>query len=241
MGPVEKRFYQLQRLGPTSSSAGSRRQTPPRASPMTRFAPWRPPPLGRPVSRWLRLCRSRNTTPRTRGAMPSSTSPPTTQRRRLRRRWPTYPAAPSRPRHPCGAISRDVYGRMPRTVGARGPRRGDGGPGQPKKVPFPPPEYVGDNAIHLPANKTEFAKRKTHNACLACPNTKVQYNQSHLACGQHGPTASMEGRAAGQGLGRQKALPSRSAPITRSLGSVGFAPPPVGAGGGRRRRSAAGV
>ena len=68
------------------------------------------------------------------------------------------------------------------------------GRGQPRKVPLPPPEYFGDNATHLAANKTEFTKRKTHNACFACLNAKVQYNQSHLACVQHGPTASMAKR-----------------------------------------------
>ena len=29
------------------------------------------------------------------------------------------------------------------------------------------------------------------NACFACLNTKVQYNQSHLASVQHSPTASL--------------------------------------------------
>ena len=48
-----------------------------------------------------------------------------------------------------------------------------------------------DNATHLAAINTELTKRKTHNACFVCLKTKVQYNQSHLACGQHGPTASM--------------------------------------------------
>ena len=65
---------------------------------------------------------------------------------------------------------------------------------QPKKVPLPPPEHFGGNATHLDANKTEFTKRKAQNACFACLNTKVQYNQPHLACVPHGPTASVAKR-----------------------------------------------
>ena len=55
------------------------------------------------------------------------------------------------------------------------------GRGQPKKVPLPPPEYFGDNATHLAANRNQFTKRKMHSACFAClnrVNTKVQYNQT---------------------------------------------------------------
>ena len=44
------------------------------------------------------------------------------------------------------------------------------GRGQPQPVPLPPPEYFGDNATHLAANKTEFTKRKTHHACFAFLN-----------------------------------------------------------------------
>ena len=102
-----------------------------------------------------------------------------------------FRAAPSRPRPPSGATSRDVWGRMPRAAGTRGPHRCDGGTGPTQEGA---PTAPRDNATQLAANKTEFTKRKTHNACFACLNAKVQYNQSHLACVQHGPTASMAKR-----------------------------------------------
>ena len=48
VGPFEERCYHLQRMDATSSSTGSLRQTPPRTTPMVRFALWRPPLLRRP-------------------------------------------------------------------------------------------------------------------------------------------------------------------------------------------------
>ena len=60
---------------------------------------------------------------------------------------------------------------------------------------FPPGTRILWRQRDTPAaNKSEFTERKTHNACFACLNTKVQYNQSHLACVKHGTTASMAKR-----------------------------------------------
>ena len=79
------------------------------------------------------------------------------------------------------------------------------------------------------------------NACFACLNTKVQYTQSHLACVQHGPTASMAKRTDPKLRVTGAALPGkafrRPGPGPAPLPS----PPPFGAGGGRRLRAAAGV
>ena len=71
---------------------------------------------------------------------------------------------------------------------------GIAGQGQPNNTPLPPPEYFGANATHAKANKEEFHKRRTSNACFACLVSKVKYNTHHLNCTQHGLTASMAKR-----------------------------------------------
>ena len=85
---------------------------------------------------------------------------------------------------------------MQRTDGARGPWDLIGAMeerGQPMHMP-PGIRVLWRQRDTPAANKTEFTERKTHNACFACLNTKVQYNQSHLACVKHGTTASMAKR-----------------------------------------------
>ena len=94
-----------------------------------------------------------------------------------------YPAAPSRPRHPSGATSRDVWGRIPRTAGARTSSVRWRDRDNPRRCPSRPPStLVTMRPTWLPTKRSSPNARRTTPASPASTRRSSTTSHTWPAC-----------------------------------------------------------